>query len=88
MTDTATPATTTTASATPSSVTTTTAVKPGWATSEHLLTLAAMIVGALLASDVIPAGSAWLRVAGLASTLLAAMGYTWSRTTLKSGVTP
>lgn len=83
MTDTATPASTTTATATPSAVTTSTTISPGWKSSEHWLSLAAMVIGALLASDLIPSGSVWLRVAGLASTLLAAMGYTWSRTALK-----
>ena len=80
----ATPATFTATTATPSAVTVATTVSPGWKSSEHLLTVAAMVVGALLASDVIPAGSPWLRIAGLASTLLAAMGYTWSRTVVKS----
>jgi hypothetical protein len=85
MTDTATESKTT---ATPSSVTNTTTVSPGWRTSEHLLTLAAMLVGALLASNIIPADSVWLRVAGLVSTLLAALGYTWSRTAIKAAVQP
>ena len=84
MTDIATPSTESKTIATPSTVTSTTTVSPGWRTSEHLLTVAAMIVGVLLASDIIPAGSVWLRIAGLASTLLAALGYTYSRTIIKA----
>ena len=80
-----TPASSTATTATPSAVTVATTISPGWKSSEHLLTVAAMVVGVLLASDIIPSGSVWLRVAGLASTLLAAMGYTYSRTMIKAG---
>jgi hypothetical protein len=70
-------------------------MKPGYKTSEFWLSLAAMVVGALLASGILPADSTWLKLVGMASSVLATIGYTGSRmvakrtdTIAKLGVTP
>lgn len=58
-------------------------VKPGWKTSEFWLTAAAAGCGALLATGVFPDTSPWAKILGVGSMVLAALGYNWSRTTLK-----
>jgi hypothetical protein len=57
--------------------------KPGYKTTEFWLSMAAIIVGALLASGVLPADSVWLKVAGIVSSVLGAIGYTANRTVVK-----
>lgn len=59
------------------------ALKPGYKTTEFWLSFAAVIVGAVAASGLVPAESAWERVLGLAVSALAAVGYTGARLSLK-----
>jgi hypothetical protein len=54
-------------------------VKPGYKTTEFWLTLATTAVGALLASGVIEAGSAWDKAIGVVVSVLGALGYTVAR---------
>lgn len=71
----------------PVTVTTTTAPpKPGYKTTEFGLNLAAAVVGALLASGLLTDGSTYARIAGMAAMLLSSLGYTWSRTAVKTAV--
>ena len=58
--------------------------KPGFKTTEFWLTAAAMIVGLLLASGAFVDG-AIAQGLGVASSALAAMGYSYSRGTAKAG---
>jgi hypothetical protein len=58
-------------------------MKSGWKTSEFWLSLAAVVVGACLASGVFPSDSQWEKLAGVAVTVLAAFGYTKGRVDLK-----
>ena len=53
--------------------------KPGWKTSEFWLSLAAALLGAFVASGVLPAEHAVMKIAGMALTALASMGYAASR---------
>lgn len=59
-------------------------IKPGWKTSEFWLSVAAVAVGSIVASGVVPADSVWERLVGLAVAGLAALGYTGCRLALKS----
>jgi hypothetical protein len=61
------------------------AVKPGYKSTEWYLSLAAVLLGALTTSGLLADGTTAARIAGLAVTLLAALGYTWSRTQVKAG---
>ncbi len=62
-------------------------VKPGWRTSEFWLSLLAVIVGAVASSGILP-GGAPTQVAGIASTVLGALGYGANRSAIKrAGVT-
>lgn len=54
-------------------------VKPGYKTSEFWLTVAASVIGLLLASGLIHAGTPIDRVVGLAASVLGTLGYTVSR---------
>ena len=54
-------------------------VKTGYKTTEFWLSTAAALVGILYASDAIGDGSPIMHVLGIASTILAALGYTVSR---------
>ncbi len=63
--------------------TTTPPLSSGWKTSEFLLSLFASIVGAVLASG-LPTDNIVVRVAGVAASVLAAMGYTAGRSKLKA----
>lgn len=58
-------------------------MKPGYKTTEFWLSLAAVAVGAVAASGVIPAESTWERVVGLVVSALAALGYTGARLAVK-----
>lgn len=58
-------------------------LKPGYKTTEFWLSLAAVVVGAVAASGVVPAESVWERVIGLVVSALAAVGYTGARLSLK-----
>jgi hypothetical protein len=54
-------------------------MKPGYKTTEFWLSVAAAVVGATLASGVIPAASPWVKVLGVAAMALASLGYSYSR---------
>jgi hypothetical protein len=56
----------------------------GWRSSEFWLSVAAMLVGTLLDSGLIPSDSIWTKLAGVAMTILAALGYTYSRGAVKA----
>lgn len=60
-------------------------VKPGYKTSEFWLTAAVAVIGLLMASGVIAPGSTFDKIIGIASSALAAMGYSASRGSVKSG---
>tara|TARA_R100001244_G_scaffold63675_1_gene52816 strand:- start:396 stop:596 length:201 start_codon:yes stop_codon:yes gene_type:complete len=57
--------------------------KPGYKTTEFYLSLGAMVVGALVASDVFSEGSTGMKIAALVSSALVAMGYTGARMQIK-----
>ena len=59
------------------------AAKPGFKTTEFWLSLTAVLVGAVIASGIVPADSVWERIAGLAVSALAALGYTGARLAVK-----
>lgn len=59
-------------------------VTPGWKTSEFWLSLVAALVGAVMASGIIPTGSVWVQVVGIVATILGALGYQVSRTSVKT----
>jgi len=67
----------------PDEVIVTPVVKVGYKTSEFWLSLAAMILGALLASGIIPSDGPWEKIIGLIGSVLGALGYTVSRTLVK-----
>lgn len=56
----------------------------GWFTSEHLLALLVVVLGALPTLGLFPEGSPWLRMAGLVAAALASMGYSASRAAVKA----
>tara|TARA_Y100001973_G_C5205266_1_gene341030 strand:- start:1132 stop:1329 length:198 start_codon:yes stop_codon:yes gene_type:complete len=60
--------------------------KTGYKTTEFWLSLAAVGIGAVIASGAIPSEGPWVQVVALLNTALVAMGYTGSRLTLKNGV--
>lgn len=57
---------------------------PGWKTSEFWLKVAAMVLTALFASGVIPTAGIAAMIAAIAATMLGALGYTVSRTLVKT----
>lgn len=58
--------------------------KPGYKTTEFWLSAAASVLGALFASGALSDGSTVAKVAGLAASVLGALGYTVSRGMVKS----
>ena len=62
-----------------------TETKPGFKTPEFYMSLAAMVVGALVASDVCSEGSTGMKITALVSSALVAMGYTGARMNIKKG---
>lgn len=58
-------------------------MKPGWKTSEAALSALAAIVAIILSVDA-PADAWWVKIAGIVGTVLASLGYTWSRTAVKA----
>jgi hypothetical protein len=58
-------------------------MKPGYKTTEFWISLAAVIIGSVVASGIIPADSVWERIIGLAVSALAALGYTGARLAIK-----
>jgi len=63
-------------------------MKPGWKTSEAWASFVAVVTGAFAASGLFPDDSAAVRIAGLISSTLAALGYAAARTSLKKGGSP
>ena len=59
--------------------------KPGWKTSEFWLSSLATVGGILLASGAVAEGTAAAQVVGGILALLASLGYTASRTSIKRG---
>jgi len=58
--------------------------KPGYKTTEFWLAFAAKLLGAAFAAGIIGDGTEVSRIAGLAAVMLTALGYTVSRTMVKS----
>ena len=57
--------------------------KPGWKSTEFWLSLAAVVCGALVAGDVVTATSTVGKAIGTIVSVLGALGYTASRTSVK-----
>lgn len=57
--------------------------KPGYKTTEFYLSLASVLIGALLASGVLGEGTEYERIGGMILSLLASAGYGMGRTMLK-----
>lgn len=60
-----------------------TPVKPGYKTTEFWLTAGASLVGLAIASGVVPETGTWPKIVALVVSILAALGYTVSRTAVK-----
>ena len=58
-------------------------IKPGYKTTEFWISLAAVIIGSVVASGIVPADSVWERIIGLVGSALAALGYTGARLSIK-----
>jgi hypothetical protein len=58
-------------------------IKPGYKTTEFWLSFAAVMVGAVQASGLIPNEGAWNQILGLVVSALVAMGYTGARIAVK-----
>lgn len=58
-------------------------MKPGWKSTEFYLTLICIIAGALPTSGLVAPGSTVLKIAGLATMVLGALGYTYVRGQVK-----
>lgn len=58
--------------------------KPGFQTSEFWLKIAAFVLTTLLASGAIPTNSTTAQWIAMVSTMLGSLGYTWSRTAVKT----
>jgi len=60
-------------------------MKQGYKTTEFYLSFAAMLLGTVMASGLIPSDGPWLQILGLAAAALAGLGYTGARMVLKGG---
>ena len=60
-------------------------MKKGVKTSEFYICLVVLALGALMSSGVISDGGTVAKIVGGAMEVLAALGYTWSRATVKLG---
>lgn len=58
---------------------------PGWRTSEFKLKVAALAMTALYASGIIPTTGTAATIMAIGATMLGALGYTVSRTLVKTG---
>lgn len=63
----------------------TTPVKPGFKTTEFWLSTLALLLGLALASGAVPDGGLAAQIIGGVMSVLASLGYTASRTKVKSG---
>ena len=79
-----TPDSKTTVTTTPHSEVATTSVKSGWRTTEFWLALAAKLLGALTTTGILGDGTQAMRIAGLAVVILASLGYSYNRATVKA----
>ena len=61
------------------------AAKPGYQTTEFWLSALAMVLGVVMASGAIPNGGTAAQIVGGVLSVLASLGYTASRTKVKSG---
>ena len=61
------------------------ATKPGYKTTEFYLSTAAAVLGAVMASGLVPSAGPWAQLVGIAAVVLSSMGYTVSRGMAKSG---
>jgi len=64
---------------------TTNTTKPGYKTTEFWLSFAAVIVGAVQASGIVPSEGPWNQVLGMVISALVALGYTGARMAMKKG---
>lgn len=64
---------------------TTPAVKPGYKTTEFWLAFGAMVLGMAAASGAFTPESTVGKIVGLGISVLASLGYSWSRGLAKSG---
>ncbi len=69
--------------ATVAAVAATPAIKPGWQTSEFWLSVLPVLLGLAASSGAFPAGGMAGQIIGGAMALLAGLGYTASRTSIK-----
>lgn len=56
----------------------------GYKSTEFWMTLAVIILNALIASDALPVGSMWEKLVLMGVSILAALGYQFNRTVFKS----
>lgn len=59
-------------------------VKPGWKTTEFWLATFASIMGAVVASGIVPETGPYSQVVGIIVTVLASLGYSVSRANVKA----
>jgi len=59
-------------------------MKSGYKTTEFWLTLLAILLGAFVASGLLPTEHVAIKVAGMVTTVLAALGYTLGRVSAKN----
>lgn len=57
---------------------------PGWQTSEFILSTVAIVLGAVMATDLLNQHSTALQIAGVAASVLGALGYSTNRSMIKS----
>ena len=69
---------------TPAPPVVTNAIAPGWKTSEHVLSVLAIILTALYSADIIPTGSLYAKLAAVTATVLTALGYAVVRGSTKA----
>jgi len=62
---------------------TTPVARPGYKTTEFWLSLAAVAVGAVQASGIVPNEGIWAQVLGTVTVALVALGYTGARLSIK-----
>ena len=80
-----TPTTSTVSTAAPGILTRETTAKPGWMTSEHALSIVALLLTAGYTTGAIPTDGLWAKLAAVLAVVLISLGYTVSRTLVKLG---
>lgn len=61
--------------------------KPGYKTTEFWMSLVAVLLGALFSSGAVVEGSSLASLLGIVTTVMASLGYTVSRSVVKTGQT-